>query len=104
MLGTTLDTGKGPQRWERWRPTVALCSHDDLVINRLELLHPPKWTELADLVAADIARVAPETAVRQWALRIDDPWDLEQVYGALHDFARFYPFDLEREEYLIHIT
>ncbi len=104
MLGTTLDTGKGPQRWEKWRPTVALCAHDDLVIARLELLHPPTWTALAEQVAADVRQIAPETEVRLRALPIDDPWDLEQVYGALHDVARAYPFDVEREDYLVHIT
>ena len=35
---------------------------------------------------------------------LDDPWDFEQVYGALHDFARGYDFDTEREDYLVHIT
>jgi len=104
MLGTTLDTGKGPQRWERWRPTVALCAHDDLVVDRLELLYPPKWQALAEQVAADVAQIAPETTVRLHALPIDDPWDLEAVYGGLHDFARGYAFDLDREAYLVHIT
>jgi transcriptional regulatory protein RtcR len=104
MLGTTLDTGKGPQRWERWRPTVAICSQDDLEVARMELLHPPRWAALAELVAADVKQVSPETEVRLHALAIDDPWDLEQVYGALHDFARGYRFDVERERYLIHIT
>ena len=33
-----------------------------------------------------------------------DPWDFEEVYGALADFARSYPFKPEREEYLVHIT
>ena len=35
---------------------------------------------------------------------LTDPWDFEEVYGALHDFARAYPFDPEREDYLVHIT
>ena len=35
---------------------------------------------------------------------IADPWDFEQVYTALLDFATHYPFDTENEEYLVHIT
>ncbi|HVK72376.1 MAG TPA: RNA repair transcriptional activator RtcR [Kofleriaceae bacterium] len=104
MLGTTLDAGGGPRRWERWRPTVAVCMHDDLVVARLELLHPPRWADLAAQVAADVRQVAPETEVRLHALPIDDPWDLEEVYGALHDFARAYPWAPEREDYLAHLT
>src|ERR1044072_9402017 len=37
-------------------------------------------------------------------IRFAEAWDFEQVYGSLHDFARGYEFNTEREEYLIHIT
>src|SRR5439155_15931501 len=33
-----------------------------------------------------------------------NPRDLEKVYGSLYQFARQYPFDVDQEEYLIHIT
>ena len=50
------------------------------------------------------AQVSPETTVRSTRLEFNDPWDLEEVYGALHDFARSQKFDAAREEYLVHIT
>ncbi|MGH9901856.1 MAG: RNA repair transcriptional activator RtcR family protein, partial [Pyrinomonadaceae bacterium] len=28
LLGVALDAGRGPERWEKWRPTVALCQHE----------------------------------------------------------------------------
>ncbi|MCU1228245.1 MAG: Fis family transcriptional regulator, partial [Acidobacteria bacterium] len=37
-------------------------------------------------------------------LAVSDPWDLGEVYSALHQFARTYPFDPEAEDYLFHIT
>src|SRR5690606_36995709 len=40
LLGATLDRG-GPKRWERWRPTVDVCRHEDFVVDRLEVLHTP---------------------------------------------------------------
>ena len=40
LLGTTLDQGRGPARWNAWRPTIAACQHEDLLVSRLELLHP----------------------------------------------------------------
>ncbi|MEJ0001046.1 MAG: RNA repair transcriptional activator RtcR [Verrucomicrobiota bacterium] len=104
LLGSNLDRGTGPRRWEMWRPSVALCQHEDLLVARFELLHPAKYTTLAQTVATDIASVSPETTVKRHALEFDDPWDFEEVYGALHDFARKYPFDLERERYAVHIT
>jgi transcriptional regulatory protein RtcR len=33
-----------------------------------------------------------------------NPWDFQEVYGVLHDFARAYPFNPDTERYLIHIT
>jgi transcriptional regulatory protein RtcR len=105
FLGTVLDAGgKGNTRWEKWRPTVSLCQQDDLVISRFELLYPPGAIGVAKNVAADIASVSPETNVVLRELAISDPWAFEEVYSALHEFARTYPFDLESEDYLIHIT
>ena len=104
LLGPTLDTGKGPERWEKWRPTVSLCQHENLLVARLELLYQSKFKPLAKTLTEDIATVSPETAVRLVDVEFADAWDFEAVYGVLHDFARTYEFDLEREEYLIHIT
>ncbi|HEX8825721.1 MAG TPA: RNA repair transcriptional activator RtcR [Archangium sp.] len=104
MLGTILDTGRGPKRWEKWRPTVGLCQQEDLVVHRLELLHPSAHAEMARQVAEDIAQVSPETRVRLTVLDIQNPWDLEETYGALLDYATAYPFQPEQEDYLVHIT
>jgi transcriptional regulatory protein RtcR len=104
LLGPTLDAGKGPARWERWRPTVALLQHEDLVVDRFELLHDLNGTSLAKTIIDDLAHVSPETKVNLHPIRWRDPWDFEEVYGVLHDFARAYPFDVEREDYLVHIT
>jgi len=98
-----LDQGKGPTRWERWRPSVALCQHEDLLLSRFELLHEPKFTALYQQIEADIKSVSPETEVRPHAVRFENAWDFQDVYGALHDFAHGYPFNPE-EEYLVHIT
>ena len=38
------------------------------------------------------------------ALKYDDAWDFEQVYGAVHDFATNFQFDPDQEDYLVHIT
>src|SRR5689334_18338051 len=105
LIGATLDSaGRGPERWEAWRPTVALCQHDDLLVDRLELLYQKSYTTLAEAVREDLRTVSPETEVRLHETAMKDPWDFEEVYGVLQDFARGYPFDLEHEEYLLHIT
>lgn len=105
FLGTTLDRApRNAQRWDRWRPTVDLCRHDDLVVSRLDLLVDPAHVSTGREVATDIATVSPETEVVQHALAFEDPWDFEEVYGALLDFARAYPFQPDREDYLVHVT
>ena len=105
FLGSVLDYGgKGSTRWEKWRPSVALCQHEDLLVHRLELIHDARNRGLAERVKLDIESVSPETEVRRVEMEMRDPWDFEEVYTALHDFARGYAFDTEHEDYLIHIT
>ena len=104
FLGTTLDTGRGHKRWERWRPTVSLCQHEDFLVDRLELIHSKKASKLAETITDDIASVSPETDVVSHLVEMNDPWDFEEVYGVLHDFATSYPFDADRDDYLVHIT
>ncbi len=105
FLGSTLDASKfGPSRWAKWRPTVGLTMHDDLRVDRLILLHGSQHQRLADYIAQDIADVSPETTVEPQLLDFADPWDFEEVYGKLLDFARAYPFDPDAHDYLIHIT
>ena len=105
FLGSTLDAAKfGPTRWNKWRPTVGLAMHPDLRVDRLVLLHGTPHVRLAEFVAEDVASVSPETQVERRLLDFKDPWDFEEVYGKLLDFARAEPFDPEAEDYLIHIT
>ncbi len=105
LLGTKLDGGMDESRWDLWRPTVSLFQHADLLWDRLELLFEPAFTKLAARVVEDVRLVSPETDARMHPIDFEtDPWDLEAVYGTLHDWARSYPFDPEKEEYFIHIT
>jgi transcriptional regulatory protein RtcR len=104
ILGTTLDQGRGQKRFQHWRPSVSLCQHDDLRVDRFELLHSPKSTELADIVEADITHVSPETTVRRHPIEFENPWALDEVYERLYTFARAYDFKPNKEEYLVHIT
>jgi transcriptional regulatory protein RtcR len=105
FLGSTLDASKfGPSRWNKWRPTVGLTMHPDLRVDRFILLHGKGHQRLADYVAEDIASVSPETQVEPHVIEFDDPWEFEEVYGKLLDFAAAFPFDPDAEDYLIHIT
>ncbi len=104
FLGSQLDAGQGAGRWEKWRPTVSLVQHEDTLVHRLELLHVPKHAALAQALQRDIGSISPDTEVRLVPMEIADPWDFGEVYGALYDWVRRYPFDAEREQYWAHIT
>ncbi|CAN7281063.1 RNA repair transcriptional activator RtcR [Acidovorax sp. LjRoot66] len=104
FIGTQLDSGKGAGRWEKWRPTVSLVQHEDMVVHRMELLYTPAHQELAHQVRNDIAIASPETTVRLVPMEIADPWDFGEVYAKLFDWTQAYRFDTEREEYWTHIT
>lgn len=104
LVGSALDGGHGPDRWNKWRPTIDLVRHDDLIVARFELLHTSRERALATTIAADMHSVSPETEVRTHVVDFGDPWDFGMVYEKLHEFAEAYTFDPEHEEYLVHVT
>ncbi len=104
FLGSQLDSGVGSGRWERWRPTVSMVQHEELRVDRIELIHSPVHKELATRVQADIATASPETTVKLINMPMRDVWDFGDVYRALYDWVHAYHFDPDREEYWVHIT
>ncbi|MBD3678796.1 MAG: sigma 54-interacting transcriptional regulator [Rhodobacteraceae bacterium] len=99
FLGTVLDMG----RKRKWKPTVSLCTHPGFSVDRLELLHDRNYNRLAWSVKREIETTSDtEVLLRQFDL--DDPWDFQEVYGKLFDFAQGYGFDEEREQYHLHLT
>jgi transcriptional regulatory protein RtcR len=81
-----------------------MCQHEELLIDRFELLHHPAEQRQAETVADDIRSVSPETDVRLHAIALADPWDFDEVFSQLYEFARQYRFRTDDEDYLIHIT
>lgn len=105
LLGVHLDQPrKSRDRWATWRPTVAICQQEDLIVDRFELIVERRYSKLANQVIQDIETVSPETSVRAHPVTLKDPWDLEEVYAGLHQFSREYAFDTDAEDYLMHIT
>jgi transcriptional regulatory protein RtcR len=104
LVGTTLDSGIGEERWNRWRPSLSLCQHDDLLVARLELLFDARHAKIAQQILEDVATVSPETEVRLRTISMAAPWDFEAVFDELHKFSRAYSFDTDREDYVVHIT
>lgn len=104
FLGSQLDAGQGAGRWEKWRPTVSLGQHEDKLIHRIELLHSPQHKRLAERVKEDLGAVSPDTEVQLIEMALVDPWDFGEVYAALYDWVKAYPFKPEQEQYWAHIT
>lgn len=105
FLGSTLDGARqDASRWLKWRPTLSIVMQPDLRVDRFVLIHGSAHRRLAHEVIADIAAVSPETRVEPIVIDFADPWDFEEVYGKLLDFARATPFDPDVEDYLVHIT
>ncbi|MEO0761045.1 MAG: RNA repair transcriptional activator RtcR family protein, partial [Pseudomonadota bacterium] len=100
FLGTQLDAG----RKRKWRPSISLCRHAALPVARLELLYDERFAPMAHGVKRDIEAASPATEVLLQRMDLADPWDFEEVYGKLFDFARGYGFDDEREQYFVHLT
>ncbi len=103
-IGQRLDAGRGQNRWNQWRPSIDLLRQPDIAFDRFEMFHDPQYAALVDQIAEDAAAVSPGTEVRRHPVKIEDAWDLEEVFGALYDFAADYPFDPDEEEYYLHMT
>ncbi len=104
LIGTVLDKAKRQNRWDRWRPTVSLCQQEDLVIDRLELIHRSLDDSLSAEISRDLHSISPETEVCHTLIDWEDPWDFEEVYVKLDEFCANYSFNLEEEDYLVHLT
>ena len=104
FLGTKLDQRGRKGAFVRWRPTIGMCQQEGLFIDRVELIHDSHFTALAEQVSADIEIVSPATEVRLHIVELEDPWDFAEVYTKLRDFAKRYPFDVDREDYMVNMT
>ncbi len=100
FLGTQKDVGKK----RKWKPTTSLVQHANFPVDRLELIYDMKFHRLARAVEREIAELSPDTEVMLVNIDLDDPWDFQEVYGKLFDYARDYGFDEDRERYHIHLT
>lgn len=104
FVGSTFDQGKNVERWQRWRPTMSLLMHDDLIIDELVLLHDHRAKGLVNFLREDAAQISPHTTVTGKKITLRDPWDFAEVFGTLYDFVKSYPFDTQNNNYLLHIT
>ncbi len=104
LLGANLDAGEGETRWNKWRPTLALCQQEDFLIDRFELLHEPKLAQAAAAIAEDMRSVSPETDIRLHEISFRDAWDFEEVYSRLHEFFGGYSFQADGGRYFVNIT
>ena len=92
------------QKKNRWRPTIALATSPELRIDELHLLWQSQYRELMEDILAELKETAPGVKVIPHAMTLADPWDFEEVYGKLYDFAEEQHPDPEKNDYYIHIT
>ena len=104
LLGTSLDNRGVKERWQKWRPTISIGQHDELAVDRFELLCQESHLGLGGQIAEDFRQVSPGTDFRIHTVALENPWDFASVYEGLLTFAKSYPFDPESEDYLVHIT
>ena len=105
ILGQRLDhVGFGAKRWFRWRPTLSLLQHHEFQVDEIVLLYEKHNEDLLNLTMRDIEQTCLNIKITPYLADVSDPWDFEQVYSELHDFAHNYPFDTDENNYFFHIT
>lgn len=103
ILGSQLDSGLTNKRWERWRPTVALADKN-FGADRIEILLTNEAHQgIADTVVKDIHSLGTGVDVVLNSVPMNNPWDFEEVYSRLYDFAKNYDFK-DGEEYIVHLV
>lgn len=105
IIGSVLDAkGRGKtKRFYQWRPNFAIALQEDLAIDRFELIHNRSENRLAKQIRDDIVGHNEQAEVNLHYINYHDPWDFEEVYAKLHEFALSYLFE-EENNYYIHIT
>jgi transcriptional regulatory protein RtcR len=88
-----------------WRPTVSAVSVPEFPVDRFELLIQSTTTkDLTNEVIAAMKAASPKTKIVPHIHNYGDLWDLEEVYAYLHDEVADYPFDLDEEDYYVHMS
>lgn len=102
FLGVQKDLrGADDRRWERFRPTVAICMHEDIFVERYYILHQSKDQRLMDYITQDIATISPKTKVISVVMDFDDPFEPLEAFERQLAFVK--TLDLN-DEYLISLT
>ncbi|WP_201534892.1 RNA repair transcriptional activator RtcR [Psychrobacter immobilis] len=103
FLGTILDNGFNDKRWQRWRPTVSLGLHDELLVDELHILYSKRDKRLFNIIKNDVSQVSPHTQVIGHHVGLLNPWDFADVYAELYDFVAGFDFNAHTD-YLLHLT
>jgi len=81
-----------------------LCSREDFLIDRYELLYAEEFSDLAEKVMEDMRQASPETEVVGVMLNISKPWDFEDVFSHLFDYFKSLNANPSKTDYYAHIT
>ena len=78
--------------------------HEDLRIDRFDLITDSKSISLAHQISSDFESVSPETRIDFRIVDLADPWDFEEVFTALYDLSELLRINPQAEDLLVHIT
>ena len=104
FIGVALDQKKNGDKINHWRPTIALATSNEIHFDELHLLWQSNYRSLSEELIAELKERAPQLKVVSHIVDFDDPWDFEEVYSKLYDFAAEQKPDPEANDYYIHIS
>lgn len=102
FLGVQQDSrGNTDSRWKKFRPSVAICMHEELTIDNYYIIYSKKFEYLLEMIIKDVAVVSPSTIVIPVEIEFDDFYDpMETLFKQL-EFVKSLPLE---KEYMINIT
>jgi len=103
ILGIELDSSVEQCKWTKWRPSIAVCQHREISIDKYHLLYQGGHERLAEEIKQDINSLNPKIEVILDKIEYNNPWDFENVYETLYQYTQNFKFDTDKEEYFVGI-
>ncbi len=87
-----------------WRPTLCAVTQPDFPVARFILLVQSPFLAMAEKLVEEMRAASPGIEIEMHTNTLNDPWDFEEVYGYLFDIAEGQTYDLDHEDYFVHMS
>lgn len=102
FLGVDKDSrGFNDKRWSRFRPSIAICAHEELNISNYYIIYQNKFKDKLEFLVSDIKSINPKINIIPVEINFSDIFDPMETLEKQLEFVSSLD---EEQEYLINIS